>query len=86
MARDHLWNSFEDVHKVKSFIGDSLLIGGTAVAFSAENKEETQSLIGLGMILGGALLKSTSHADLRHCEIFPQRTYAAAITVAFPNH
>lgn len=85
MARDHLWNSFEDVRRVKSFIGDSLLIGGTAVALTAENKEETQSLIGLGMILGGALLKSTSHADLRHCEIFPQRTYAAAITVAFPG-
>ncbi|MEZ6318257.1 MAG: hypothetical protein R3B49_05800 [Phycisphaerales bacterium] len=79
LANDLKWNNLEDVRKAKSTIGSALVIGGVGTAALSDHKE-TQ-LAGLGAALAGAILKGTSSADTRHCEILPQRTYIALARV-----
>ncbi len=79
LATDLKWNNFEDVRIAKSYVGTGLIVGGAAVA--VVSNDSTAQLIGLGMILAGAAMKSTAGADTRHCEALPQRTYLALATL-----
>ncbi len=86
MSQSHLWNSFEDVRKAKSLIGSALFAGGVITATTGLGRNDVsdrtaQSLAGLGIALAGLALKATAGADLRHCEILPQRTYVAPIHI-----
>ncbi len=86
MAQDHMWNSFEDVRKAKSIIGDVLVTGGlitatTGLGRNTSAERTAQGLAGLGIALAGMALKATAGADLRFCEILPQRTYIAPIFI-----
>ncbi len=83
MAADHMWNNFEDVRRAKSAIGDALLISGAVVAASSDS--DTGNIIGLSLLLGGLVAKLSARADVRHCEIMPQRIYVAAINVPAPG-
>lgn len=83
MAADHAWNNLEDIRRAKSAIGSAMMIGGAVVAGSS-NDQQTQ-LIGLGILLGGLLVKATSAADVRHCEVLPQRTYFVPIRIDSPG-
>ncbi|MCC6679076.1 MAG: hypothetical protein IT436_18280 [Phycisphaerales bacterium] len=83
MATDHMWNNLEDVRQVKSVLGSALLIGGGAVALSSD--DSTAQLIGAGAAVLGALMKAGSSADLRYCEVFPQRVYIAPVMIDRPG-
>lgn len=79
LAQSHLWNNLEDVRQAKSTIGTLLLVGGGATALSAgqhnRDARANQQIIGASLAAAGLLLKATSHADTRHLELLPQRTY-----------
>jgi len=86
MSQSHLWNSFEDVRRAKSLIGNVLVTGGlitatTGLGRDTSSERTAQGLVGLGIVLAGMALKATAAADLRYCEILPQRTYIAPIFV-----
>jgi hypothetical protein len=79
LARDVRWRNLEDMRRAKSAIGDALVLGGSAVAVGA--KDDEAKLAGLGAVLAGALMKSTSAVDERHNEVFPQRFYVALLSL-----
>jgi len=83
LARDLRWNSLEDLRKAKSAIGTGLLIGGAVVAASSDNRNA--QLVGLGLLLAGALSKATAAADTRFAELLPQRVYVAPVTLTSPG-
>lgn len=84
LAQDLKWNNLEDMRRAKSAIGTGLLLGGSAVAIGSDNRDA--KLVGLGMVLAGALLKSSSAADTRHVEVFPQRSYVALVSLQGPDN
>ncbi len=79
MAIDHRWNHFESVRLAKSAIGEGLIVGGTVVAATADDSTE-QALIGLGMMLIGALTKEGAKADTRYFEFAPAAIYLVPVT------
>ncbi len=86
MSADHMWNNLEDVREAKSLIGNVLLTGGaitTAVALNQDSSEA--ALIGVGLMAAGALMKISSHADTRYCNVMPQRVYVVPLMIAGPN-
>lgn len=83
MAADHMWNNLEDVRQAKSFLGSALLVGGAAVALASD--DSSAQLIGAGVALLGALMKGTASADLRYCEVFPQRMYVVPVMIDRPG-
>lgn len=82
LARDLKWNNLEDLRVAKSTIGTVLVTGGLmTAAVTANDKNPTAALIGLGVAGIGALMKATSAADTRHCEVLPQRVYIALLNL-----
>ncbi|MEZ6243533.1 MAG: hypothetical protein R3B57_10880 [Phycisphaerales bacterium] len=79
LSADLKWNNFEDVRIAKSQIGSALMVGGGITAIASD--DSTAQLIGLGLLLAGAALRSSSSADTRHLEALPQRTYLALVTL-----
>ncbi len=79
LAGDLKWNNLEDLRVAKSTVGSVLMIGGVATA--AASRDRTTQLAGLGAAVAGALLKATSSADTRHCEVLPQRVYIALVSI-----
>jgi hypothetical protein len=77
LARDLRWNNLEDLRLAKNALGDVAIVGGAVMA-GASNDSSVQ-LAGLGLVLAGLAMKSTSGADTRHCELLPQRTYVALL-------
>jgi hypothetical protein len=75
LALDLKWNNFEDLRLAKSYIGTGLIAAGATVAVVGNNRNA--ALVGLGLILAGAISKATAGADTRHVEIMPQRVYVA---------
>ena len=86
MAADHMWNNLEDVREAKSTIGNLMLAGGgitTAIALDQGSNEA--ALIGVGLMAAGALMKVSSHADTRYCNVMPQRVYVVPLMITGPN-
>jgi hypothetical protein len=77
LAQDLKWNNLEDMRRAKSALGDVLVLGGAAVAVSAEDDEA--KMAGAAAAIAGLLLKATAAADTRYCEILPQRVYIAPV-------
>jgi hypothetical protein len=77
IATSTKWANLEDVRVAKSTIGTVLLAGGLITAVAADDDDGTQQMVGLIVAGVGALMKATSAADVRHNELFPQRTYIA---------
>lgn len=73
MALDHRWNNLEDMRQAKSAIGTGLVVAGGSMA--TLSNDSTVQLVGLGLMLGGAIAKAGAHADTRYCEAMPQRLY-----------
>lgn len=73
MALDHRWNNLEDMRQAKSAIGTGLVIAGGSMATLSD--DSAVQLVGLGLMLGGAIAKAGAHADTRYCEAMPQRVY-----------
>lgn len=83
MAADHMWNNMEDVRQAKSVLGSALLIGGGVVALASD--DSTAQIVGASAAVLGLLMKATSGADLRYCEVFPQRVYFAPVMIDGPG-
>lgn len=79
MAADHMWNNMEDVRVAKSVLGNALLATGVGItAFSSESEHQVAGLIIAGV---GAAMKASAAADIRHCDLLPQRVYVVPVTV-----
>jgi hypothetical protein len=63
----------------KSAIGTGLMVAGGTVA--AVSNDSTAQLVGLGVLLAGAVSKAGAHADTRYCEALPQRVYLVPLTL-----
>lgn len=82
LARDLKWSNLEDLRVAKSTIGSVLVAGGLmTAAITANDDNPTAALIGLGVAGLGAIMKATSAADTRHCEVLPQRVYIALLNL-----
>lgn len=82
MATDHMWQSFEDARKAKSYIGTALLASGAGVAaYGASQGNRNAELAGVGMMVVGEYMKAQAHADTRYCEVVPQRIYIAPVMI-----
>jgi len=89
MSAKHYWNNLEDVRTAKSVIGSALLVGGVAVAASADQQDDSnrqnQQLVGLGMMVLGAISKANAAADTRHVEFFPSSVFIVPIKLTHPD-
>lgn len=83
LARDHRWNNLEDVRRAKSLIGNTLMIGGAAVAIGAEDDQAKWA--GAGAALAGLLMKASARADTRHNEFLPRAVYVGALNITEPD-
>ncbi len=80
LARDHRWNSLEDLRLAKSHIGTGLMLAGAFMtAHGGDHDDRDVQFAGLGMMVAGALAKAGAHADTRYCEVMPQRTYVVPL-------
>lgn len=80
MARDHRWNNLEDVRRAKQLLGDVLIAGGLVTAYAGGRRDSDKTqLAGLGMVIGGLLLKSGAAADTRYLEFAPAGIYLAPV-------
>lgn len=78
MAENHKWNRYEALRLSKSAAGTIMIAGGAAAATS-DNRDARWA--GLGLILAGIYAKSQAHADLRYCDVLPQRVYVAPLRI-----
>ncbi|MGD9691140.1 MAG: hypothetical protein AB7K52_11530 [Phycisphaerales bacterium] len=82
LAQDLRWNNLEDMRRAKSAIGTAMIIGGATAA--AVSNDSTTQLVGLGVLLAGLAMKASAGADVRHIEVFPQRSYVALLKLDDP--
>lgn len=83
MAQNLMWNNLEDVRKAKSFLGNAMLIGGTAVAIGASDNDA--KWVGLGVAIAGLLVKASAAADTRYCELLPRSIFLVPMTIFEPG-
>jgi tetratricopeptide (TPR) repeat protein len=90
LAQDRRWQSLDTIRTVKNVVGTGLMAGGMVYSTRRDARPE----IALAAILGGALLKATSQADVRQWEMLPRTTYLIPlhlppgrhdISVSFPD-
>jgi len=82
-AHDHRWRAREDLRRAKAAVGELLAQSGVVVAATSDN--DTGRLVGLGMLIAGALTSSGAAADIRHNELLPQRSYFVALDITKPD-
>lgn len=82
MAQSLMWNSMETARRVKSGLGNAMLIGGLGTA--AVSRDRDTQLVGLAVAAAGLFAKAGAHGDPRYLELLPQRVYVvpAQITEA----
>jgi len=83
LAEDQKWNHLVGMREFKSQAGTAMILGGAATAASTDNRDA--QLAGLGIALAGLYLKAGAHADLRYCDVLPQRVYVAPIQISRPG-
>lgn len=84
MSIDMRWNNLENVRVAKSKIGNTLLTSGaiTMAAGAMSNDSGAAAIagvVGLMMMLLGALAKAGAEADTRYLEFAPQSIYVAPL-------
>lgn len=86
MAIDHRWNNLEHVRQAKSAIGHALMAAGTVVAASGDaHHDDEKLLVGLGMLLGGALARENARGDTRHLEYLPASIHIVPLLLGNPR-
>ncbi len=80
LAALYAWDDLRGVRGAKAAIGDVLVTGGAVVTATGDN--DTETLIGLGLIGLGLLSRASAAADTRQIEILPQRVYLVPIRLA----
>jgi tetratricopeptide (TPR) repeat protein len=84
LAQDKRWLTMDTVRETKAVVGTGLMAGGAGAAiYGANHNNNTVALAGLGALLAGALLASSSHADTRYWEMLPRTVYV--IPAALPE-
>ncbi len=78
MSRDHRWINFESIRRLKALIGEGLVVGGAVVA-SRNERNSSNQIAGIAMLLGGVLLQASSAADTRHNSLLPSAAYLAVV-------
>lgn len=80
MAKNHMWNSLQDVRLAKSYLGTAAVGAGAVVtAVGVQRRDTKTALIGAGIMAIGAIMKAGAHCDTRYCEIMPQRFYVVPV-------
>ncbi|MEM7629114.1 MAG: hypothetical protein AAF356_06805 [Planctomycetota bacterium] len=79
LSRDLRWNGLEDLRRAKAALGSTLTTGGLIAAASLEDDEAQLAALAVAGV--GAILQATARADTRHCELLPQRTYLALLSL-----
>ncbi len=84
MSIDMRWNNLENIRVAKSTIGNMLLTGGavTLAAGAASDNggaAAVAGIVGLTMMMAGALFKAGAAADDRYLEFAPQSIYIAPL-------
>ena len=82
LAHDRRWQSIDTIRAVKSAVGTGLMVGGLAYGTQHDARPE----IVLAALLGGALLKATSQADVRQWEMLPRTTYLLPLALPPGKH
>lgn len=86
MARDHRWNSIEDMRRARAEMGRAVQAAGQVVTVVGAASDNTYMQIGgLLMQAGGAAARAAAAADTRQLEYLPQRVYVAPLRVDDPN-
>jgi tetratricopeptide (TPR) repeat protein len=82
LAQDRRWQSIDTIRAVKDVVGTGLMAGGLVYGQRRDARPE----IVLAALLGGALLKASSQADVRHWEMLPRTTYVLPLTLPPGTH
>ena len=92
LAQEKRWQDIDTIRLTKSAIGTGMMaVGAHEGTRSRDDRDEGTAL---GLLLGGALLKSTATGDVRHWEMLPRTTYILPlrltpgrhdVTVTFPD-
>jgi len=82
LAQDKRWQSLDTIRAVKSVLGTGLMAGG----FIYGTQHNASPEIALAAILGGALLKATSQADVRQWEMLPRTVYVLPLVLPPGTH
>ncbi|MCB9846325.1 MAG: hypothetical protein H6811_10120 [Phycisphaeraceae bacterium] len=83
MARAYGWDDLAGARGAKALLGEGMTAAGIGIAVFAEDDEA--KLAGLGLAALGLLTQATAHADTRHVEVYPQRTYVVALNALRPG-
>ncbi len=80
LAALYSWDDLRGVREAKAALGDVLVTGGAVVTATGDN--DTETLIGLGLIGLGLLSQASAVADTRQIDILPQRVYLVPVRLA----
>jgi hypothetical protein len=81
------WWSMETTRKVKSAVGNVMLIGGLGAAgVGAATDSPEVALAGVGAAVLGLALKAGSQADTRHLELLPRCVYLVPLLLEPGDH
>jgi hypothetical protein len=82
LAQDRRWQSLDTIRAVKSVLGTGLMAGGFIYGTQYNSRPE----IALAAMLGGALLKATSQADVRQWEMLPRTVFVLPLVLPPGTH
>ncbi len=80
MSIDMRWNNLENIRVAKSTIGNMLLTGGAVTLAAGAGSDSggaaaVAGIVGVTMMIAGALFKAGAAADTRYLEFAPQSIY-----------
>ncbi len=87
MAMDRRWQKIDTIRKTKSYLGTGLMVAGAgATIYGADRRDEGAAMVGVGMMVAGALLKASSQADIRTWEMAPRTSFIIPLKVPPGEH
>jgi tetratricopeptide (TPR) repeat protein len=87
MAQDRRWQDIDTIRAVKSGLGTGLIAGGAITTiYGADRRDAGTALAGIALMGAGALLKLSSHADVRQWEMLPRTVFILPLRVPPGRH
>jgi tetratricopeptide (TPR) repeat protein len=87
MAQDRRWQDIDTIRAIKSGLGTGLIAGGALTTIYGANRRDSGTAIaGLAMMGAGALLKASSHADVRQWEMLPRTVFVLPLQAPPGRH
>jgi tetratricopeptide (TPR) repeat protein len=84
LAQEKRWQSIDTIRLTKSAIGTGMMAAGAYEG--TRDRDDRDEGTALGLLLGGALLKSTATGDVRHWEMLPRTTYILPLRLTPGRH